>query len=124
MSNRRVTLGPVSTSQMNCRSALVGAELMKQGTRRMSVGPTPRMSMGGPGMGSTLMAMKEAAKEVVQSQPVGASRLSVGAIAAPAARRASVGVSRYVGRAIESLLWRSNVYVFVAALFYHYSELI
>ena len=104
MSNRRVTLGPVTTSTMNVRAGLgheVGGGPTK-GSRRMSVGPTPRMSMG-PGMGSmATMSMKEAvaaapapaAPVPASSMPVGARRMSMEA--APAARRASVGVSRLV----------------------------
>ena len=103
MSNRRVTLGPVTTSSMNVRAGL-GPEMggPAKGSRRMSVGPTPRMSMG-PGMGSmATMSMKEAvasapapaASVPSSSMPVGARRMSMEA--APAARRASVGVSRLV----------------------------
>ena len=107
-----MTLGPVTTSQMNARAGLGDgpAGLGSKGTRRMSVGPTSRMSMGIPGMGLGQMQQNQqpqhTSKEAAPTagQPSGPSRQSIGATAtAPAARRASVGVSRFVGLS----LWRS-----------------
>ena len=99
-SNRRVTLGPVTTAQLNARGAELPMGGSLKGSRRMSVGPTPRMSMG-PGMNSmaATIAVKEAlvaapAPAPAAAAPVGARRMSMEA--APAGRRASVGVSRCV----------------------------